>query len=203
MRIIPVAFLVLGTAALHAPAFGRDNCPSYRGFRELTIADVKQCTGETFRQSTGRQEVPKLGYSIGDDNPKCGSKIKDVIFGVGWDGSGLPLPSIPYERGEYDKVKCKRAVVKLPPNTTICGIRYWASAAKKKFNSKRLTERSKIRNTGRGESHRFARKCPTLIQVNPSGTEIVVVFKNWRESFPRYFQFEIEYQLAPSTKGNK
>jgi hypothetical protein len=171
-----------------------DNCPSYSGFRKLSTPDISQCEGPTFKQSTGKQKVPKVGFSIKSDNPECDSKVKDVIYEIQWDGDGPPTPSIS-EGGEFDEVKCKRAVVKLPPGAKICGIRYWASHAHSNRQCKHLEERPSIQNTGEGMKYKWARKCPTLLRQNASGTEIAVVFKNWRASYDRYFQFEVEYQV--------
>ena len=175
------------------PTFANDKCPSYDGFREFSTSDIEHCEGPVFKQSTGRQKVPKVGFAISGDNPRCGSKVKDVIFGIEWDTKGLPTPSVS-DGGDYDKVKCKKAVIQLPPQTKICRIRYWTSSSKKNRESKTLKERKSIENTGKRIKHSWARKCPTLIKKDPSGTEIAVVFKNWRASYARYFQFEVEYQ---------
>ena len=193
-RLRPIIFVLLSTLFVgNAPLVASNKCPSYAGFREFSSADIQSCEGPTFRQSTGRQKVPKVGFSIASDNPRCGSKVKDVIFGIGWDGDGLPMPSVS-EGGEYDEVKCKKASIRLPPGTKICGIRYWTSSSKKNRESKTLKERKSIQNTGKRIKHSWARKCPTLIKQDSSGTEVVVVFKNWRASYARYFQFEVEYQ---------
>lgn len=198
MRVPSIVFLALTAAALSTPVFGR--CPDSEGFRKFTASDVNQCTGKTFKQSTGPQRIPEIGINIHRDNPDCGSRIRDVIFHVDWDGNGSPKPSVT-DGGLYDRVKCKRLTVKLPPDATICGIRYWASKSHDNYEGTRLHERTGLRNTGKGQSHNFARKCPTLIRSSKAGTEIRVVYKNWRKSYGRHFQFEVEYQLPPRSQG--